>query len=101
MTELKSEQIVISSPMSFSGSRQRIWKITKANNVWLKWLVLIPLASILTMIIWCIVLVWYLIFGIFLIPYRLIRRGHRKNKKLEMQHRETLEAVSKSQNRAN
>lgn len=85
MSELKSERIVVSAPMSFSGSAQRI-----RNKVNI--LISIPLIFL----VWCVVLIWYIFFGIFLIPYRLLRRGQRKNKKLERQHREVLEAARNS-----
>ncbi len=91
--KLSSEQIVLAAPMSFSGSRARIWRVTGSNNVWLKWLALIPIGLILIATAWCAVAIWYVIFGIWLIPYRLFRRGQRKNKKHELQHRELLDAV--------
>jgi len=38
---------------------------------------------------------WYLLFGLLLVPYRLIRRGSRKQKIQERQHQEILEALKK------
>ena len=32
MGKLKSEKVVISSPLSFSGSAKRIWKITDVDS---------------------------------------------------------------------
>ena len=43
---------------------------------------------------WSIVTIWYCIFGLLLVPYRLIRRSGRKEKKLALQHREQLEALT-------
>jgi hypothetical protein len=37
---------------------------------------------------------WYVIFGLLVVPYRLLRRGSRKRKKTAMQHREGLAAVN-------
>lgn len=87
MTELQSEKISIAAPLSFVGSAQRIKH--KIKNFWLA-LPIIALA-------WVFVIGWYLIFGIFLIPYRLIRRSQRKNKKQEIQHREVLETIKNNQ----
>jgi hypothetical protein len=40
-----------------------------------------------------VIVVWYLIFGILLIPFRLLRRGARKRKRETRMHEETLEAI--------
>ncbi len=96
---LQSEKIVVSAPLSFAGSAQRIWKITKSDNAPLKWILLVPVALILIMFAWMFVCFWYVImyvvFGIFFIPFRLWRRGARKNKRNEIRHRELLNAVRK------
>ena len=44
---------------------------------------------------WFFVACWYLFWGIWLIPYRLIRRGSRKNKRDALRHREMLDAVGR------
>ena len=36
---------------------------------------------------------WYLIFGLSLAPYRLLRRGSRKRKREARMHKETLQAI--------
>lgn len=94
-SKLASEKVVISAPMSFHGSAARTWKITNTANPYVKWLVLVPLAIILISIVWFLVMCWYLIFGLLLVPYRLIRRSSRKNKREQLRHREVLEAVRK------
>lgn len=95
--KLASEKIVVSAPFSFAGSAQRIWKITNTDSVWLKWLLLIPIALVLIAGVWTFVACWYFImyilFGILFIPFRLWRRGARKNKRNELRHRELLEAI--------
>lgn len=95
--KLKSEKMVVSAPLSFAGSAQRIWKITDSDNVWIKWLLLVPIALMLIGGAWMVVACWYFImyvlFGILFIPFRLWRRGARKNKRNELRHRELLEAV--------
>ncbi len=94
MPSKKSESIVISAPMSFTGSAQRIFKIADVNNQLLKWILLIPLALLLTLTTWSFVLIWYIIFGIWLIPYRLIRRNQRKAKRDRLRHQELLKEIN-------
>ncbi|NTU72566.1 hypothetical protein HGB07_00080 [Candidatus Roizmanbacteria bacterium] len=98
--KLASEKIVISAPLSFAGSYQRIWEITETGNMILKWAVLIPIAICLVCIAWMFVMLWYFVmyvlFGILFIPFRLWRRGSRKNKRDELRHREVLDAVKNS-----
>lgn len=92
-TQLASEKVVVSAPMSFHGSAVRIWKITNGSEGGAKWAVG-TLAVLLIALAWTLVLCWYLIFGILVIPYRLIRRGSRKRKQQALQHQELLSAVS-------
>lgn len=40
-----------------------------------------------------LVLYWYLLFGLLLVPYRIIRRGQRKRRREELRHREMLAAI--------
>jgi len=46
---------------------------------------------------WTVIGGWYIVFGIFLVPYRLLRRGARKRKAEALHHREMLGAIDKSQ----
>jgi 4-hydroxybenzoate polyprenyltransferase len=39
---------------------------------------------------WAVVLCWYAIFGLFLVPYRVGRRHSRKRRVEALRHRETL-----------
>lgn len=81
-----SSKIVVSAPMSFSGSTRRV-------RNWLSgplfWIVGLPLL----LLWWVVILAWYVVFGIFLVPYRLIRRGSRKRKLADARHREMMAAV--------
>jgi uncharacterized protein (DUF58 family) len=94
MKELASEKVVISAPMSFHGSAARIWKLTTVANPYLKWLIILPLALILISIAWFTVMFWYLLFGLLLIPYRLLRRSSRKNKRDNLRHREIIDVIA-------
>lgn len=95
MSELRSEKVVVSAPFSFHGSAVRIWPLTENENPWLRWLLLIPLAIGLILAAWTFVLVWYICFGILLVPYRLIRRSSRKKKRDDLRHRELMNALEK------
>jgi hypothetical protein len=75
---------------------KRIWLMTHAENVWVKWLLLIPFALTFICLVWGFILIWYCLFGILLIPWRLLRRSDRKKKKRQLQHRELLEQLQKS-----
>ena len=90
----KSEKMVIQAPTSFIGSAKRLWKLTGSNPA-VKAVLALPVIALI-LLAWCFVLSWYVFFGIFLIPYRLLRRGSRKRKKQEQQHREVLEKIAES-----
>ena len=96
INQLKSEKVVVSAPFSFAGSAQRIWKMTDVDSIILK-LFLVPLAIILIMFAWMLVACWYFViyvlFGLWFIPYRLLRRGSRKRKQEKLRHREVLDAI--------
>lgn len=96
---LASESMVVSAPMSFAGSAKRIWKITQTDNAAMKWLVLVPFALLAVLLAWTAVACWYLLFGILLVPYRLLRRGSRKRNVAATQHREILDEMRRQQGR--
>jgi Flp pilus assembly protein TadB len=95
--KLASEKVVVSSPLSFSGSAQRIWKITNVENPIAK-AVLAILAITLITCAWMVVLCWYFVmyvlFGVFFFIFRLFTRSRRKNKRDKLRHRETLDAIN-------
>ncbi len=99
MGKLKSEKIIISSPLSFIGSVKRIWKITDVDNPAVKMLLSL-VAAALILFAWVFVAFWYVliyvVFGIFFIPYRMLRRSSRKQKQAKLRHREVLEAIEKN-----
>lgn len=98
---LASEDVIINAPMSFAGAFQRTMRLRR----WLgmnqrPWYVQVIwhwafLNSIL-LVWWTLIVGWYLVFGIFLVPYRLLRRGARKRKAEALRHREMLGAIDKS-----
>lgn len=91
---LASENVVISAPMSFTGSAQRVWKITRQDSPAAHWLLVIA-AVFLIPLLWCVIAAWYVVFGLLLFPYRILRRGSRKRKRQSLQHRETMAAIER------
>jgi hypothetical protein len=92
-SKLASEKVVIAAPLSFAGSAGRLWKITGVTDQPVGRIALGLGAVLLISLAWTLVLSWYLLWGIFLVPYRLIRRGSRKRKREALQHREQLAAI--------
>jgi hypothetical protein len=92
---LASEDIVVSAPMSFHGSAARIWKLSRmAPDNGLATMALSVLAVLLIGAAWLVVVAWYVVFSLLLVPYRLVRRGQRKRKLDATRHRELLERQS-------
>lgn len=87
-------RVVIAAPMSFAGSAGRtinlFWHdkppvVKFGIGLW---------AVPLTLVIWwMVIVVWYFIFGILLVPFRLLRRGARKRKREARMHQQTLDAI--------
>lgn len=94
--KMRSEQIVVSAPLSFAGSAQRIWKLTEQDTPAMKYGMTV-VALLFISIAWVFVLSWYCTFGLLVVPYRMIRRGNRKDKVRAIQHREQLEALTSMQ----
>jgi hypothetical protein len=134
VSNLPSERVIVSAPMSFAGSTQRIWRLhapatTITQRIWRRWhppalaahgwakagyytalvtlLVLAWLAVAmwyyllvsLLVVVWAVVLAWYCFFGIWLVPYRLIRRSQRSAHRDAMRHRELLEQMAADRQR--
>ncbi len=86
-----SEDVIINAPMSFAGSAQRIFRLRRLGHDNLPAvIVLTVLALVLTVIAWVAVACWYLFFGLWLVPYRILRRGSRKRKAEALRHREMM-----------
>jgi hypothetical protein len=116
--ELQSERIIVQAPLSLTGSTKRILRLTEpdrpfalrtvAGRPWWKSILLALMDGLIVLVIgafmlaaWCFDLFWYLIFGILLVPYRLIRRSDRDRKRDALQHREMLDAALAAQATAN
>lgn len=91
---LKSESVIVQSPTSFTGSARRIWKITRLGPSWAR-VGTIPAAILLIVVAWMFCAVWLVLFGVLLVPWRLLRRGSRKRKQEQLRHQEMLAARSR------
>jgi hypothetical protein len=89
---LGSEQVILDAPMSFTGCTKRTLRYASQHprrSWWGKTLAVTGLVLWLT-VAWCVILCWYLIFGLWLVPYRLIRRSQRRDEQRRRQHAELL-----------
>jgi hypothetical protein len=93
---LASEDVIINAPMSYAGSAQRIMRIRRrAPGGWM--LAAITVLVILLLVgAWVFVTAWYLAWGLWLVPYRVLRRGARKRKADAMRHRELMGTIQGS-----
>jgi hypothetical protein len=93
---LASEDVIVSAPMSYAGSAQRIMRIRRRAESDASLVALTATAVALVMLAWVMVTVWYLTWGLLLVPYRLLRRGARKRKLEALRHRELLGTIQGS-----
>lgn len=87
--DLISESYVVSAPLSFAGSAQRIWHMTRNHDGW-AYAGMTILAVLAVILAWTGVLCWYLVFGLLLVPYRVIRRSQRKQRLADLRHQEMM-----------
>jgi hypothetical protein len=95
-TRLASEDVIINAPLSYAGSAQRIMRLRRRAEVGWALAAITVLAVLLVLVAWVAVTIWYLFWGIWLIPYRLLRRGARKRKAEAMRHRELMGTIQGS-----
>lgn len=92
-TDLTSESYVVSAPLSFAGSAQRIWHITRNRESW-AFTGMVTLALLFILLAWTLVLAWYVLWGLLLVPYRLLRRSQRKQRLADLRHQEMLNRMN-------
>jgi hypothetical protein len=97
-TRLASEEVIISAPMSYVGSSQRIWRIRRRAEAHggRRLATLTVAALVLILVAWTVITLWYLVWGILLVPYRLLRRGARKRRVEALRHRELIGTIQGS-----
>jgi hypothetical protein len=93
---LASEDVIINAPMSYAGSAQRIMRLRRRAPARASLAAITASAVALVIMVWIFVTAWYLLWGIWLVPYRLLRRGARKRKAEAMRHRELLGTIQGS-----
>lgn len=88
---------ILSSPLSFTGSAQRLWRPVKtARSAGAKWVLGTALVFLIGMV-WLFVACWYLMWGILVVPWRLLRRGQRRDKWTARQLEEQRKAIAAQQ----
>jgi hypothetical protein len=81
--------------MSFAGSAERIAKLPAAvGNPYVRAAVW-ALAISLIFGAWTMILCWYMVWGLWLVPYRVIRRGQRKRKLEARRHAEIVSRLGR------
>jgi hypothetical protein len=95
-TRLASEDVIINAPMSYAGSAQRIMRLRRRAHSSGATVAVTVLAIVLILLAWAIVTFWYLFWGIWLVPYRILRRGARKRKAEAQRHRELMGTIQGS-----
>jgi hypothetical protein len=93
---LASEDVVINAPMSYAGSAQRLMRVRRHADGGGKLVAITGLAILLIVVVWVLVTAWYLVWGLWLVPYRLLRRGARKRKAEALRHRELMGTIQGS-----
>src|ERR1700722_17482594 len=93
---LASEDVIISAPMSYVGSSQRIMRIRRRAPEGWELTAITVLAVSLVLGAWRVLTVWYFLWGLWLVPYRVLRRGARKRKVEAMRHRELMGTIQGS-----
>jgi hypothetical protein len=93
---LASEDVIINAPMSYAGSAQRIFRLRRRAHSDGAKVAVTGLAIGLVLLAWVTITAWYLAWGIWLIPYRFLRRGARKRKAEALRHRELMGTIQGS-----
>jgi hypothetical protein len=95
-SRLASEDVIISAPLSYTGSAQRIMRLRRRAENAGSLVALTTAALVLIVFAWVMVTMWYLTWGLLLVPYRLLRRGARKRQVEALRHRELLGTIQGS-----
>jgi len=91
---MSDKRQVVSAPMSLNGSYLRTVNLLWFDKpVWFQLAIGWWLAVFILCFWWGAIVIWYLLFGILLVPYRLIRRGGRNRKIAERRHQELVQAL--------
>jgi hypothetical protein len=96
---LGSEAVILEAPFSYVGSTKRTLRWFKHHHAKATWLLILEYIGLVLWLTlaWTFITGWYALFGLLLVPYRLIRRSARKNEKQSRQHAELLAQLGKRQ----
>ena len=93
---LASEDIIINAPLSYAGSAQRILRIRRRDTAGVAARCGDGTGRCADRLRVSFVTAWYLIWGLWLVPYRILRRGARKRKAEALRHRELMGTIQGS-----
>ena len=93
----QSQDVIVEAPLSFTGAAKRINKLNNPDqNLPVKILVR-SLTIFLVALAWTFIIGWYLLWGLWIVPFRLLRRSSRKQKRDNLRHQEMLNAIQNKQ----
>jgi hypothetical protein len=108
---LRSEDVIVQAPFSYAGSTKRILRAMMpwarrtvddfnnrdggAQTIVRGAAIVVAYTTLYTALVlaWTGVTCWYMIFGLLLVPYRLIRRSDRNRERQRLQHEELMAAT--------
>ena len=94
MSVNESSLVSVAAPFSFQGSAERIWRLHhRITDATLKLIYQVIAAALLIPTAWTLVLSWYCTFGLLVVPYRLIRRSQRNQRRDNLKHDELLSSL--------
>jgi membrane protein implicated in regulation of membrane protease activity len=94
---MDASRTVVAAPMSFAGATGRTTNLLWHGRPTAVKVIAFLVAPIILAVWWATIVAWYLLFGLLLVPYRLLRRGSRKRKREARMHQETLRAIRDGQ----
>lgn len=89
---MQANDVVIQAPMSYTGSAKRLWRPVKHSSGLAK----LAIGSFMFLVVlaaWSAVTVWYLFAFWLMIPYRMIRRGQRRQRRDTLRQQEMLQQI--------
>jgi hypothetical protein len=89
-----ASRIVVAAPMSFTGAVQHTMNLLWHDRPeWVKYAIGLWAIPMIVLMWWSAIFGWYFLFGLWVIPYRIARRGDRKAKRQAAMHREMMTAM--------
>ena len=75
---LPSEDVILSAPLSYLGSAERIWRLRRHVTPGWQLTAATVATAILVVLVWAFVTIWYLTWGISRIPQEIGRASCRE-----------------------